>query len=73
MQIMTFTLAEQVNQAVVHNPHLKQRRIHAKTESGQVTINGSVQSYFEKQMAQEGLRKIEGVTCIKNELEVTWQ
>ena len=73
MQIMTFTLAEQVNQAVVHNPHLKQRRIHAETESGQVTINGSVQSYFEKQMAQEGLRKIAGVTSIKNELKVLWQ
>ena len=67
-----FSLSEQVQQAVVHNPHLKQRRVQLQTENGRVTINGSVQSYFEKQMAQEALRHIDGVTAIENRLEVVW-
>ncbi len=72
MQLTTFTLAEQVQNAVVHHPHLKQRRVHFKTENGRVTLNGSVESYFEKQMAQEALRNIDGITSIENQLEVNW-
>ena len=68
----TFTLFQEVQNAVVHNPHLKRRAVHFNTENGKVTIRGSVKSYFEKQMAQEALRKIDGVTMIINDLEVQW-
>ncbi len=67
-----FSLSEQVNAAVTHHPHLKQRRVSLKTEQGRVTINGAVQSYYEKQLAQEAVRKIEGIQSVENQLEVVW-
>lgn len=69
----SFSLAEQVQNAVVHHPHLKQRRVQMQTNAGRVTIHGAVQSYYEKQMAQEALRNIAGVTEIENRLEVVWR
>ena len=36
-----------------------------------MTLRGVVQSYFQKQMAQEALRHVDGVHEILNELEVT--
>jgi osmotically-inducible protein OsmY len=72
MQVTTFTLAEQVQHAVIHHPHLKQRRVHFKADNGRVVLNGSVKSYFEKQMAQEAVRNIDGVKEIQNELTVDW-
>ena len=33
---------------------------------------GKVATYFQKQMAQESLRSIEGVQHIENQLEVCW-
>lgn len=68
----TFTLAQQISDAVVHHPHLKQRQVHFHTNNGRVTINGSVDSYFEKQMAQEALRQIKGIESIENQIEVVW-
>ncbi len=70
--LVCYSFSEQIQQAVIHNPHLKQRRVQLRSENGRVTINGSVQSYFEKQMAQEALRNIDGVTSIENRLEVVW-
>lgn len=72
MQSTTFTLAQQLTDAVVHHPHLKQRQVHFQTKNGRVIINGSVDSYFQKQMAQEALRQIEGIKSIENQLEVVW-
>ena len=72
MQTTTFTLAQQISDAVVHHPHLKQRQLHFNTNNGRVIINGSVESYFQKQMAQEALRQIEGIESIENQLEVVW-
>jgi hypothetical protein len=66
------SVAEQAQQALVENPHLKQRRMRTRSSNGKVTIAGSVQSYFEKQMAQEALRNIDGVTSIENQLVVNW-
>ena len=65
-------LVAQIHSAVVHNPHLNHRRMHIKTRQGRVVIRGTVDSFFEKQMAQEALRGIEGVKAIENHLEVTW-
>ena len=65
-------LHHQIAEAIVHNPHLDSRRIKIRTNRGRVVICGSTETYFEKQMAQEALRGIEGITSIKNELEVEW-
>lgn len=72
MSSTTQLLSEQIQNVVIHNPHLSNRRMRIKTESGRVTLQGCVRSFFEKQMAQEALRQIEGVEIIENQLEVTW-
>lgn len=63
-------LHQQIANAIVHNPHLNSRRIKVQTNRGRVILCGSAGSFFEKQMAQEALRGIEGITSIENELEV---
>lgn len=65
-------LVAQIQNAVVHNPHLNHRAMHIKTKQGRVVIQGTVGTFFEKQMAQEALRGIEGVESIENHLEVNW-
>ena len=64
------TLAGQVKAAIVHNPHLNQRKLHFTTSGGNVRLEGQVESYFEKQMAQEAVRSIAGVDSIDNAVEV---
>lgn len=64
--------SDQLQIVVVQHPHLRQRNVRLETRTdGQVTIRGQVHSYFEKQMAQEAVRQIQGVTGIENELDVT--
>lgn len=72
MSLTPRPLARQIHEAVSHDPRLNSRRMHIQNDAGRLTIQGSVQSFFEKQIAQEALRKIDGVTSIENQLEVTW-
>lgn len=67
------TLHQQIAKAIVHNPHLNCRSIKVRTNQGRVVLCGSAESFFEKQMAQEALRGIAGITSIENELEVDWE
>ena len=64
------SLSQQVQNAVVHNPHVNHHRIHFRTKENRVTIEGTADSFFEKQMAQEALRKIDGISAIENKLSV---
>ena len=63
---------DQVISAVVHSPHVDLSTMHIETSGDKVSIHGTAQSFFEKQMAQEAIRKIEGVQAIDNCLEVVW-
>ena len=65
-------LESRVQNAIVHNPHLNHQQVHLTTNKGQVVLNGNVKSFFEKQMAQEALKRVEGVDSILNHLKVTW-
>jgi osmotically-inducible protein OsmY len=66
------TLASRVDQAIQTNPYINGRTLRFETEGSRVVLQGSVKSYFQKQMAQEALRKVEGVEQIDNCLEVLW-
>jgi len=70
MQQIEIPLDDQVLTALSRNPYLVGRKLRFETEQGRVTLRGVVRSYFQKQMAQESLRRIEGVAEIHNELEV---
>lgn len=65
-------LFQQVTNAIVHNPHLNHRKMHLKMNQGKVVLEGQVNSFFEKQMAQEALKNVAGVDEIDNHLEVNW-
>lgn len=66
-------LDDRVLTALERNPHLPGRNLRCETEAGRVTLRGVVGSYYQKQMAQELLRTIEGVRAIDNQLEVNWR
>ena len=66
------TLADRCDSVIAANPYLNGRNLRFETEEGRVTLKGVVNTYFQKQMAQEALRKVDGVTDIANELEVAW-
>jgi osmotically-inducible protein OsmY len=63
-------LDHRAHAALERNPYLMGRRLCFETDEGRVTLHGVVQSYFQKQMAQEAVRRIDGVEEIFNELEV---
>ena len=64
------TLDHRVFSALETSAHLQGRKLRFETEKGRVTLRGMVQTYFQKQMAQEAIRNIDGVDEISNELEV---
>jgi osmotically-inducible protein OsmY len=66
-------LFERIHEALTANPHVPSRRqVRIEAEDGRVVLKGSVRSFFEKQMAQEAVRRIDGVQTIDNLLEVNW-
>ncbi len=67
---MDSVLNGQVTSALQNNPYLDFSSLSCETKGGCVVLKGVVPSYFEKQMAQESLRSIEGIQEILNELEV---
>jgi osmotically-inducible protein OsmY len=65
-------LQESIQTALSTNPYLPGKRVSCRTDRGQVTLSGKVSSYFQKQMAQETVRRLDGVQQIQNLLEVNW-
>lgn len=65
-------LEDRVQNVIDHNPYLSRRKLHCETRvtEGHVVLRGEVRSYFQKQMAQESVRKIDGIVSIENCLEV---
>jgi osmotically-inducible protein OsmY len=66
------TLIDRVNFAIHTSPYFSGRKVQSATEGGRVVLQGKVGTYFQKQMAQEIARRVEGVELIDNCLEVTW-
>ena len=52
------------------HPLLQEKTLRYDSKQGRVTMLGTAKSWYEKQMAQEALRNIDGVTQIDNELTV---
>ena len=70
MTMIETTLDHRVYTALEESAHLRGRRLRFEAERGRVTLRGVVRSYFQKQMAQEAIRNVDGVDEIANELEV---
>lgn len=65
-------LFERIHSALSANPYVPNRQVSVEALDGHVTLKGSVGSFFQKQMAQEAIRRVDGVQLIDNLLEVTW-
>ena len=65
-------LADRVASALERNPYLSTRHLRCEAAEGRVVLRGMVRSYYQKQMAQEMLKTVDGVDEIENHLEVCW-
>ena len=72
MSTMNPELDKRIQQAFIHHPHVNSRKLHIRTDSNRVILTGEVKSFYEKQMAQEALRQIDGISVIENQLDVNW-
>lgn len=71
MATATATFIERIDQAIHASPHLAGRKVRVRAEGNCVVLQGEVGSFFQKQMAQEALRQVDGVELIENQLEVS--
>ena len=67
---MDKTLSYRVTTALGGSPYFNGTAFHLETDSGRVILHGTVPSYFQKQMAQEILRNVDGIIEIENMLHV---
>jgi osmotically-inducible protein OsmY len=63
---------ERVSTALRQNPHLHTRNLRFEASEGRVTLKGQVSSWYQKQMAQETLFRLDGIDRVENQLEVNW-
>ena len=66
------TIQDRAETVISTNPYLAQQKLKLEFERGRLTLRGVVNSFFQKQMAQEAVRHVEGVEKIENQLEVDW-
>ncbi len=72
MQDSSQVIQHQVADAIRKASHLTGRILRYEARNGNVTLHGTVGSYFQKQIAQEAIRRIDGVHSVTNLLEVAW-
>ena len=64
---------EQVRGVLANSPYLSAKQFRIEAADGLVRLHGTVSSFHQKQMAQELLRRVDGVERIENQLQVSWQ
>ena len=65
-------LADRIGLAILHSPHLTGHIVRIEMRAGRVVLSGVVPSYYQKQIAQEVVRRVEGVQQVDNQLQVDW-
>jgi osmotically-inducible protein OsmY len=65
-------LVDRARTALARSPHLARKQVRLVADQGRLVLHGVVGSYYLKQVAQETLRKVDGVEQIENLLEVHW-
>ena len=63
---------DRIHDALTMNPYVPSRHVQVEAVDGRVILKGNVRSFFQKQMAQEAIRRVDGVETIDNLLEVNW-
>jgi osmotically-inducible protein OsmY len=65
-------LLYRIDAALRNSPYLNGRHISVECHEGEVTLRGTVPSYYHKQMAQEAVRGVGEVGAIRNWLVVSY-
>ena len=66
-------LIDRISAALESSPYISPGKIRVESgDAGEVRLHGRVQTFFEKQMAQESIRHLAGESRIENMVEVTW-
>ena len=63
-------LQYRVHFVLSNDPFIRGKDVCCEVMDEDVTLKGSVRSYYQKQMAQESLRNVPGIRRILNELSV---
>jgi osmotically-inducible protein OsmY len=63
---------DSIRTALISSPHVPTKKVNFEADSGNVVLKGHVSSFFQKQMAQEAILRVDGVQMIDNRLEVNW-
>jgi osmotically-inducible protein OsmY len=65
-------LFERIHDALTTSPHVPSHQVVVEAVDGRIVLKGSVTTFFQKQMAQEAVRRVDGVEQIDNLLQVNW-
>jgi len=65
-------LTERIDSAIHRSPYLVGHTVRIEMRPGRVVLRGVVPSFYQKQIAQEVVRSVEGVERIDNQLQVDW-
>ena len=66
-------LLEKLRGALSKSHFLSPRQVQIETNGGNVRLEGTVASFYQKQMAQELVRRVDGVETVVNRLQVRWR
>ena len=61
-----------IDQDLANHPSMRGKNVRIQQEKRRVILEGDVDSYYDKQMLQDVVRRIEGVEEIENRLLVEW-
>ena len=59
-----------IDQDLANHPSMKGKNVRIQQEKRRVILEGDVDSYYDKQLLQEVVRRIEGVEEIENRLSL---
>jgi osmotically-inducible protein OsmY len=65
-------LFNQVRVALIASPYFSSHEVQVETSDGHVRLQGTVGTFYQKQMAQELVRRVDGVEIVENQLQVNW-
>jgi osmotically-inducible protein OsmY len=63
-------LLRRVENILRTNPYVRRGQIRCEEHQGRIVLSGAVASYYQKQMAQEAVLAVEGVSEVENRLQV---
>jgi osmotically-inducible protein OsmY len=72
MSTAQLSLRDQVESVLGRSPYFSHRALRCEAQDRRVVLRGVVKSYYQKQMAQEVVRQVDGVDEIENQLVVNW-